>query len=161
MTAIRNKLSKLMLIATGLLSNLEVRKKTQEAASLTCDFLECLARYGFVVTPICDGEIRHHSKRASIDRIAKSDKSKIESTLARLRLTALTQRLRNDNDLNNEKKDKIQKEKEDLNKKVSKLENKSVDTGLPPSFASDLDAELEIRDAYNIIMISMMERFKR
>ena len=114
-----------------------------------------------MVTPICDGEIRHHSKRASIDRIAKSDKSKIESTLARLRLTALTQRLRNDNDLNNEKKDKIQKEKEDLNKKVSKLENKSVDTGLPPSFASDLDVELEIRDAYNIIMISMMERYKK
>ena len=39
------------------------------AASKTADFLECLAKYGFVVTPICNGHLWYHSKQATTDRI--------------------------------------------------------------------------------------------
>ena len=55
---------------------LGANKCPHEAASKTADFLECLANYGFIVTPICDGKERHHSKRASMERIAKKEKAK-------------------------------------------------------------------------------------
>ena len=58
-------------------------KSPNEAASITCDFLLTLAEYGFVVTPICDGVRRHHSKRATISRIAKREKSKLDSVSER------------------------------------------------------------------------------
>ena len=56
-------------------------KKPQEAASKTADFLQCLASCGFIVTPICDGERRHHSKRASIERIAKFEKDRTMASI--------------------------------------------------------------------------------
>ena len=41
-------------------------KSPSEAATITADFLETLAHYGFDVTPICDGDKQHHTKRATV-----------------------------------------------------------------------------------------------
>ena len=66
-------------------------KQPDKAVSLTCNFLEVLARSGFRVTPICDGDLRHHSKRASIERVAEAQKAKVKSHLARYKLLAVSQ----------------------------------------------------------------------
>ena len=123
-------------------------KRPQEAASKVADFLELLRKYGFIVTPICDGELRHHSKRASVERVANNEKNKIKATVARLQLMAVTQQLRADNNMDAEQKENLNKRKEDLDKSVFSLEAKTSSTGLLPSFAADLDAELELQDAY-------------
>jgi hypothetical protein len=66
-----------------------------EAAYIICDFLEALSQYGFVVPPICDGERRHHSKRATVDQIAKREKLKAKTIGERFNLLSTSQKLQN------------------------------------------------------------------
>ena len=66
-------------------------KNPTEAAHITSDLLQALAARGFIVTPVCDGEIRHHSKRASIDRVVTNEKLKIRSLVDRYKLLSMTQ----------------------------------------------------------------------
>ena len=123
-------------------------KKPEEATIKTADILVCLANYGFIVTPICDGSIRHHSKRASMERISKGEQNRIKYSVARLQLLATTQQLRDNNNLNDQQKQELQNRQTELNKLVSSLENKSNENALPPSFAIDLQIELELRGAH-------------
>ena len=46
-------------------------KKESEIIERVVGFLVALAVSGFKVQPICDGKIRHRSKRATYERIAK------------------------------------------------------------------------------------------
>ena len=124
-------------------------KKPQEAASKTADFIQCLSSCGFIVTPICDGERRHHSKRASIERVAKYEKDRTMASITRLQLLATSTQLREETNLNTEEREELKNRQKELNKLVGKLEAKVENTGLYRSFASDLEAELEIRDAFS------------
>ena len=65
-----------------------------EAGSLTAEVLCLLAQAGFIVTPICDPDCRHHSKRASIDRIAEKEKGRLTALCTRYKLVALSQKMR-------------------------------------------------------------------
>lgn len=127
------------------------KKPPQEAVTLVCDFLQTLAKYGFVVTPICDGEIRHHSKRASTDRVSKREKDRVKATVSRLQLLNIGQQINNTNDVN--EKERLKTRQAELNKVITTLENKVAKNGhtLPPSFAVDLDTELATRDLYDIV----------
>ena len=49
-------------------------KNPDEAVHKVADFLQRLASYGFIVTPVCDGEQQHHSKRASTKQVANVEK---------------------------------------------------------------------------------------
>jgi len=113
-------------------------KCPRNAAATTADFIECLAKYGFIVTPICDGEARHHSKRASVDRVAKKEIARLKLTKARLDLLAVSQQLRDNVDLDVEDRDRLKRQKDELNNFVSKLDKKCVDVGLFRSFSKDL-----------------------
>ena len=124
-------------------------KNPDEATKKVVDFLECLAQYGFIVTPVCDGEQRHHSKRATTERQAKYEKAKIQSTVDRLMLVAVSQQLQNDTNLNEEERATLQNKQKVLNKSVASLESKVANNrGLHRSFAADLSTELEIRDSH-------------
>ena len=127
------------------------KKPPQEAVTLVCDFLQTLAKYGFVVTPICDGEIRHHSKRASTDCVSKREKDRVKATVSRLQLLNIGQQINNTNDVN--EKERLKTRQAELNKVITTLENKVAKNGhtLPPSFAVDLDTELATRDLYDIV----------
>ena len=57
-------------------------------ANKVADFLEALATNGFVVTPICDGIIQHHSKRATVYRCEEQEKSRIEAMKCKLEIAA-------------------------------------------------------------------------
>ena len=128
---------------------LGANKKPNEAATKVADFLQCLASKGFIVTPICDGQIRHHSKRASTEREADNEKNKINASLARLELLAITHQLRSDIDIDDEERSRLQNKQRDLNRLVTKLETKASNGFLYPTFAADLDTELELRDAFS------------
>ena len=53
-------------------------------------FLRALAHQGpFIVTPVCDGDKRHHSKRAFVDRVAERDRKKKEGLVARYQYISL------------------------------------------------------------------------
>ena len=69
-------------------------KSPEEGAMLVAEILETFAHLGFIVQLICDGPIRHHSKRASVDRIARREKDALKCAVAHFELLALTQALR-------------------------------------------------------------------
>jgi hypothetical protein len=127
-------------------------KNPTEAAHITSDLLQALAARGFIVTPVCDGEIRHHSKRASIDRVVTNEKLKIRSLVDRYKLLSMTQQKQysSNSNLDGNEKDLFEKELTALNKSVTSLERKNKrNHRLPSSFAKDLKEELEMRGAHD------------
>ena len=55
-------------------------KRAKEVISVTANFLVTLAQAGgFVVTPVLDGDCRHHSKRATTKRRASREISRIDA----------------------------------------------------------------------------------
>jgi hypothetical protein len=119
-----------------------------EAASITCDFLEALSQYGFVVTPICDGERRHHSKRATVDRIAKREKLKAKTIGERFRLLSTSQKLQNILNLDVTERQRLGDEREALNKSVKSLEKKLAQTkGYYPHSQQTLKGSYKHEDA--------------
>ena len=131
--------------------NLGGTKSPSEAASITCDFLVTIANYGFVVTPICDGECRHHSKRATIDRIAKREKSKLKAIDERFKLLSVSQQLvQTNSNLTPDQKKKLESEREALSKRIKTLEKKNNSTQrLDSSFALDLEHVLQTRGCHD------------
>ena len=71
---------------------------TVNAVEKTKGLLLALAQNGFIVTPICDGSIRHHSKRASIDRKNKREKNRIDALALRNEVLQMTSKMNNAND---------------------------------------------------------------
>ena len=63
-------------------------------------------------------------------------------------LLAVLQQVRDDDNIDTAEKDRLKCRQAELNKLVSKLDNKTRGCGLPPTFAEDLIAELDTRDAY-------------
>ena len=123
-------------------------KTPTNAPSATADFLEVLSNYGFIVNPICDGQSRHFTKRASIDRVANREKCKIDAFESRYSLLNIIQQINNEVDA--AKKEELQKKRDDLIKRIKSLENKCKNIGLSPTFASDLMNELEVRGSHNV-----------
>ena len=86
------------------------------------DFLITLAKSGFTVNPICDGFIRHHSKRASIKRVATKEKARIDAQATRCKGLVLSQKIVSRTCKNI---DEAKKKLEKVNKDVKKFENAS------------------------------------
>ena len=94
-----------------------------DAAKLTVDILLLFKQAGFVVTSICDpAGYRHHSKRASIERIRNRERKRIEGLLARYKISQTTQTLANDEFLSGEEKGKLQEDITALNKTLASCE---------------------------------------
>lgn len=128
---------------------LGANKRKSDAARIISEFLETLALYGFIVTPICDGEARHHSKRATTERIAKKERNKIQASIARLQLIAVSSQLRSDTTLSEEERNGLSARQKDLNEKVRKFESSAASEGnISPTFYHDLAEELAIRNLH-------------
>ena len=121
-----------------------------EAGEMTAEVLHLLSKAGFVVTPICDPLHRHHSKRASVERIAKKEKARLTALFSRYELIALSQKMGLPT-LTAQEKAETEKEIESLNKIVKTSEKKaSSNGGLSSSFVSDLELALDGIDAHMI-----------
>ena len=118
-----------------------------DASMLTAEVLLLLAKAGFVVTPICDPPHRHHSKRASTDRIAKKERKRIDSLVARYKITELSQRLQDVN-ISAEDRGVLSKELGDLNKKSKSLERNETSGRLGGLFIEDLQRDLDELSAH-------------
>ena len=106
------------------------------APALVFEFMRALASVGFTVFPICDGDERHHSKRASTDRLAKKEKSRIDSILLRCKMLSIAQNLQNET-IEASAKETLAKELKIIEKKVISLEKRTA-SGIPSSFVDDL-----------------------
>ena len=116
-----------------------------KAGELVAEFLILLAKAGFVPTPICDPQNRHHSKRESTRRVAEKEKARIEAVTARLKLTALAQKRVG---LQGDESEEAEKEMSRLDSLVKKYENVNAKPSLPCSFIQDLDISLQVMDAH-------------
>ena len=119
-----------------------------QAGVMTAEVLHLLAQSGFVVTPICDPQDRHHSKRASTARITEKEKARLTALCSRYRLTALSQKLV-DTTITADEKEEAEKEITSLNKVVNTAEKKASTCGtIPLSFVEDLELALTAMDAH-------------
>ena len=119
-----------------------------QAGEMTAEVLYLFAQAGFVVTPICDPQDRHHSKRASTARIVEKEKARLTALCSRYRLTALSQKLLSTN-ITADEKEEAEKEIVSLNKVVKTAEKKASTGGtLPSSFVEDLELALAAMDAH-------------
>ena len=120
------------------------------AGETTAEVLHLLAKAGFVVTPICDPNHRHHSKRASVERIARKEKARLTALFSRYELIALSQKMGLPTLTAQEKEDTKEKI-ESLNKTFKTAERKASNNGggLPSSFIADLELALNDMDAHS------------
>ena len=127
-----------------------VRKLTKCTDSMyqktvaTAVFLVTLKSLGFAVTPVCDPNQRHSTKRSSFERRAKSIKKDIESRAARFELLQLTEKIKSAT------KDGVDtasltKEREEVIKVAKYQSNYNV---IPPDFAIHLHNHLSMHNMY-------------
>ena len=122
--------------------------RNEEIIRIVADFLATLASSEFIVTPICDGFIRHHSKRASISRIQTREQTRIDSTRARFEAMKISRLLKdNPND------DSLRLELEDKNKAAKKGESASW-SGIKDEFAEELSDFLRDNNMYDLNIYS-------
>ena len=121
-----------------------------DASTLTAEILLLLSKAGFIVTPVCDPPHRHHSKRASTERIASREKKRIDSLVSRYKITQISQRLRGADaaGLTVEEIAQMERDLTELNKKAKVLERDETSGRLGGSFAEDLSRELERLNAH-------------
>ena len=111
------------------IANLDQIKNVHEVV----DFLQSSSINECVVTPICDGEFRHHSKRATIDRRAQQQKNRHQAAECKLKISQLKQRMAKDS----HQSDETIREMNKLNKDLKKYEKNTTAVVLD-SFACDL-----------------------
>ena len=119
-------------------------KKEAEIIERVVGFLVALAVSGFEVQPICDGKIRHRSKRATYERIAKREKSRVDGVFMRYKAMELSRTLLSASD----GREALKKELLSCNKKAKSCESAmfNVMTG---NFTSTLQSTLERSDLFN------------
>ena len=125
-------------LGVGLTQHAQIKKATQ--------FLRTLARDGFIVTPVCDNTLRHHSKRDSINRYFKREKARVDGLLARCKLIALVAKTRGKGgDLSETSK----KEKNKLNDICKKMDSSSF-VHIPDNFPELIQNELDVWNASEV-----------
>ena len=92
------------------------------AVPIIVEFIKLLASKGIQTTVILDGAVRHHSKRATTERLARREKARVEAILARMKITKLTAALETTS-LTTEVRDDIIQRRSLLEKTVSSREN--------------------------------------
>ena len=65
----------------------------QYACKEVANFLVTLTFYGYTVHPICDGIVRHRSKRASVKRIQEIEEKRFSCVALRFEAMRLSQQL--------------------------------------------------------------------
>ena len=113
-------------------------KQPKEIAFAIAKFLVTLAQAGgFIVSPILDGDSRHHSKRATTSRNAKYEQNRIGAIQARFKALAISSKINNGQASENDREELCK-----LNTKAEKLEKYSA-VHLTNTFESDLRCSLE------------------
>ena len=110
-------------LGIGLREEVQIKKVVQ--------FLRTLARDGFIVTPICDNNTRHHSKRDSISRQFKRERARVDGLFAKCKGISLSTQVRAQG---GQYTSLQQKEREDINKAVRRVENATF-VPIPENFA--------------------------
>ena len=119
------------------IANRDTIKNVHEVA----DFLESLSINGFIVTPVCDGEFRHHSKRATVERCADRQKSRHQATECRLKISKLKQTMAKCS----HQSDESNQEMKQLDKCLKKYEN-NASPGISGSFGRELSEIVQKRN---------------
>ena len=117
-----------------------------EASALICvaNLISAFANHGYEVTPICDGVIRHRSKRASMDRIRNAEVARIDCIAARFEAAKLSQAISSSNQLESEA---LKSELLNKNKEIQKFDTKSRER-VSCTFGQKLDDYLKENDYY-------------
>jgi hypothetical protein len=101
------------------------------APGMILGFSTVFALAGFDVNLVLDPSKRHHSKRATVDRKAKSYRENIKWLVLKQQLSTAIQSGQNQFDIEN------------LQKKVKAIEAKKIRNALATTFTSDLQALLQ------------------
>ena len=115
-------------LGIGLREEVQIKKVVQ--------FLRTLARDGLIVTPICDNNTRHHSKGDSISR----ERARVDGLFARCKGISLSTQV---GAQGGQYTSLQQKEREDINKAVRRVENATF-VPIPENFADLLQDEIDI-----------------
>ena len=117
-----------------------------EASALICvaNLISAFANHGYEVTPICDGVIRHRSKRASMDRIRNAEVARIDCIAARFEAAKLSQAISSSIQLESEA---LKSELLNKNKEIQKFDTKSRER-VSCTFGQKLDDYLKENDYY-------------
>ena len=122
-------------LGIGLTVETQIKKLSQ--------LLQTIARDGFIVTPVCDNNFRHHSKRDSISRNFKREKARINALFARCKSISLSAEIRSNGGNITEEQEK---ERKLLNNHSKKLEDASF-VSIPDNFTELLQNDLDIWNA--------------
>ena len=122
------------------------RKDDSVALVQIGNLLATLANCGFHVTPICDGVERHRSKRASMQRIQKSELKRMSCMASRFEASRLSQQLTSESNVEDTKK--LQLELVLKNKEIRSFENGST-IRVSSDFGSKLQVYLSDNDFYD------------
>ena len=116
------------------------------------DVLSVFSRIGFIVHPIVDGDVRHHSKQVSVGKRALEKQiAQINVKKKRLKALALTAKLNSSkNNLSMQEQKQIENERK-LMEKSLKVAKKMISAPFPKSFYSDLVDELS---ATNLLLVN-------
>jgi hypothetical protein len=107
---------------------------------------------GFHVKLVCDGVMRHHSKRATIHRQATTQKNKLDLIINKSQLMLLSQRRITTDSI--EERKEIQETEKKLQSKILRLENeiRNATFNIGEAFVSDLEEALIRLDNPKITM---------
>jgi hypothetical protein len=94
--------------------------KEERRISSMMDFLLEFTRIGISVVLVCDGDTRHHSKKASIERRAKLYSNTIEGYITRNKLMSVTKEKLNANDA--QEIARLTEQEKNLSTKIKNLE---------------------------------------
>jgi hypothetical protein len=101
-----------------------------------------LAVRGVAVVVCGDGDIRHHSKKATTKRIWEAEQAKLNCLLLRKKLSCLVEESR-DARITQEQKEQVASEIQKLQSTVKTQENKFSENILPDDFAASLSDALD------------------
>lgn len=108
-------------------SKLSVDNRMRQMMEICCQF----ASVGFKVVVVCDGPVRHHTKRASIQRQSEKFSNKVESYLLRVQLMGIMALKKATNDM--VERTKLEEEENFVSCDIKSIERKlqygNVDVG--------------------------------
>ena len=95
-SSLLNKNCKIDVDISWIVRKLGIGKTEDSIMKEVSNFLKTLAHQGgFIVTPICDGDERHHSKRDYVNRIAKRERKRVDGLVARFKTMSLEAEIEN------------------------------------------------------------------
>ena len=124
-----------------------IGKSEEDVICGVCDFLRSLAYSGFVVTPILDGKVRHHSKQATISRISIRERKKVSGIIARFKGISLEAEIESLKEKGLVETKDILKRKNDLASECKKSEQVESFVKIGQDFCQKLQRELDLKEA--------------